>query len=241
MNLSIPLTDEQKTFLANGIFRAVSQDMTELIYEHELPTDVGKGHFRWNYINRNLSTALNGDFEHSFKKRGAWKFLLLRDRQSELSFSIMSEQNLKRLQASLPLKAHYLEALVSDNANRKPLEGQTRILGMFPDRDSSFLSELKNQLFSGFSGEVKEHVLLLFDYNHIGVVSVRAVLLNANLEVAVSDDWTKYMETTFVPTSSPLAETLSGEDELLVTLKADDDFSSPETVRLPVAETGNLA
>ena len=68
---NIPLSNEQKIFLANGIFRAVTQDMSELIYENELPTSVGSGLFRWNFIDRNLCTELGGDFEHSFQKRGA--------------------------------------------------------------------------------------------------------------------------------------------------------------------------
>lgn len=42
----IPLSENQKAFLANGIFRAVTQDMPELIYENELPTAVGSGLFR---------------------------------------------------------------------------------------------------------------------------------------------------------------------------------------------------
>ena len=42
----IPLSENQKAFLANGIFRAVTQDMPELIYENALPTTVGSGLFR---------------------------------------------------------------------------------------------------------------------------------------------------------------------------------------------------
>ena len=107
----------------------------------------------------------------------------------------------------------------------------------FPGRDKSFLSELKNQLLSNFTGIVDENVLMLFDYNYMGVTAVRAVLLNANLEVAVSDVWTQYMKTTFVPTKSPLAETLCEEDDLLAKLKTDENSASSEIVELPTTKS----
>ena len=230
----IPLTDKQKVFLANGIFRAVTQDISEIIYENDLPTTVGSGLFRWNFINRNLSAEMGGDFEFSFQKRGAWKFLILRDRHSKLAFSVMTEQNLKRLQSKPPLRAHYLEALVSDNTARDPIEGQMRMPGIYPERDISILAEIKNQLFSEFSDTVNEHVLVLFDYNYVGVTAVRAVILTTNLEVAVSDDWTKHMTITHIPTQSILAAALSEEDESLVTLKPEGDTDVSEVVNLPM-------
>ena len=91
MNNSIPISDGQKVFIANGIFRAISQDLPEIIYEHNLPTTVGAGLFRWNFINRNLSDSLCADFEVCIPPRGAWRVLILRDKVSNMSFSIMSE------------------------------------------------------------------------------------------------------------------------------------------------------
>ena len=67
--------------------------MPELIYENELPTAVGSGLFRWNFINRNLSNGLNGEFQVSFQKRGAWKFLLLYDSITNFSVSVMKNYN----------------------------------------------------------------------------------------------------------------------------------------------------
>lgn len=220
MNHEIPLSEEKKIFLANGIYRAVTQDMPELIYENDLPTSVGSGLFRWNFINRNLSDGLGGKFQVSFQKRGAWKFLILRDDATNFSLSVMTEQNLKKLQRHPTLHPHYLEALVSTNQNRDPVEGQLCFEEMKVDRDCSVLAELRNQLLSGFSGIMGEHLLILFDYDFTGVTSARAVLLTPLLEIAVSDDWTKYLKSKFVPQNSPLAAILSS-DEPLVRLKGE--------------------
>lgn len=214
----IPLSENQKAFLANGIFRAVTQDMPELIYENELPTAVGSGLFRWNFINRNLSNGLNGEFQVSFQKRGAWKFLLLYDSITNFSVSVMTEQNLKKLQRHPTLHPHYLEALVSNNQNRVPIEGQLCLEEMMVERDFSILSELRNQLLSSFSGIIGEHLLILFDYNYTGVTSARAVLLTPTLEIAVSDDWAKYLKSKHIPKGSPLMSIVS-DDEPIVKLK----------------------
>jgi len=218
VNHEIPLTENQKAFLANGIFRAVTQDMPELIYENDLPTSVGGGLFRWNFINRNLSDGLGGEFQISFQKRGAWKFLLLFDSITNFSLSVMTEQNLKKLQRHPALHPHYLEALVSSNQKREPIEGQLCLEEMKVERDHSVLAELRNQLLSGFSGIVDEHVLILFDYDYTGVTSARAVLLTPTLEIAVSDNWTKYLKTQYIPRNSLLANILP-DDEPMVKLK----------------------
>lgn len=218
MNHEIPLSENQKAFLANGIFRAVTQDMPELIYENDLPTTVGSGLFRWNFINRNLSDGLGGEFQVSFRKRGAWKFLLLFECITNFSLSVMTEQNLKKLQRHPALHPHYLEALVSNNQKREPIEGQLCLEEMRVERDHSVLAELRNQLLSGFSGIIGEHLLILFDYDYTGVTSARAVLLTPTLEIAVSDNWTKYLKSKYIPQDSPLA-TILPDDEPLVKLK----------------------
>lgn len=78
MNHEIPLSENQKAFLANGIFRAVTQDMPELIYENDLPTTVGSGLFRGIFINRNLSDGLGGEFQYASEsgERGSFYFFL---------------------------------------------------------------------------------------------------------------------------------------------------------------------
>lgn len=213
----IPISDEQKIFLANGIFRAVTQDMPEVIAENNLPTSVGAGLFRWNFINRNLSEYLGGDFETFIQPRGAWRLLLLRDKVSNLSFSIMSEKNFRKLQRSLTDSVHYLEALISQNKCRESEFHQLSLFSGDRCRDENVLFALRNQLLSCFSGIVEEHVLILFDYNFSGVTSARAALLNPNMEIALSEDWTQFLRATYSP-KNIVFDDLDDNDDL-ATLK----------------------
>ena len=228
MATGIAIEENQKIFIANGIYRAITHDLPEIIEENGLPTSVGSGLFRWNFINKNLSEYIGGDFEVSFQKRGAWKFLLLRDCVTNLSFSIMSESNFKKIQKSPPINAHYLEVLISSNKYREPLAEQLSFYNMYRQHDSSALFDLRNQLLSNFSGIVSEHILIVFDYNFTGVTSAKAILLNPNMQVALVEDWTQYLKTTYIPKLSYLNYTLNEDEEILAKLKP--SYDSPDLV-----------
>lgn len=225
MNDLIPISDNQKAFIANGIFRAISLDMPEVIEENNLQTALGSGLFRWNFIIRNLSDAFDANFEAIITPRGAWKLLLLRDLNSGLSFSIMSERNFQKISNSSSDRLHYLAALVSKNENREPIEHQICIEGFQKKHSESILTAVRDELLSSFSGFVGEHVLILFDYDFSTVTSLRAVLLTPEMDVAVSDDWTKFLTTTFIPDTSALAALLD-ENEPIVKLKPQFNVNS---------------
>lgn len=221
----IPISEEQKTFIANGIFQAISLDMPEMIEENNLPTTLASGQFRWNFINRNLSDAFEADFEAHICPRGSWKVLLLRDLASNLSFSIMAEKNFRKVQKNASQKTHYLEALISKNKNREPIERQMCMEGFQKRSNTSILYAIREQLLCSFSGIVEEHVLVLFDSSFSNVTSLRAVLLTPNMDVAVSENWTKYLTSTFIPSSSMLAA-ISSDDDPIVKLKPEYEASN---------------
>ena len=217
-----PLFDRQKDFLANGIFRAITQQLPEIIAENNLPTSVGSGLFRWNFVNKNLSETFDTNFESSIQTRGAWKLLLLIDQLSGLSFSIMSENNFRKIQRHPSERVHYLEALVSNNKNRAPEQEQISLFKSHISRDQKMLCELRNQLLSMFPYVISEHILILFDYTFNEVTSVRAVLLNPKMEIAYSEDWTAHMKNTFISSGSIMTDYLD-DDSMLAKLKPEYD------------------
>ncbi len=214
----IPITESQKIFVANGVFRAVTLDMPEVIEDNNLKTSLGSGQFRWNFIIRNLSDSFEANFETITPPRGCWKLLLLRDLVSNFSLSIMSERNFRKLRRSSSDRVHYLPALISENKERASIENQLCLDGFRITPDKNILSDIRAQLLSAFSGMVTEHILVLFDYDFTGVTSMRAVLLTPDMKIAVCEDWTKYLKSTFVPDVSILGS-LVDDDEPIVKLK----------------------
>ena len=219
----IPITESQKIFVTSGVFRAVTLDMPEVIEDNNLKTSLGSGQFRWNFIIRNLSNSFEANFETITPSRGCWKLLLLRDLVSNFSLSIMSERNFRKLRRSSPDRVHYLPALISENKERASIENQLCLDGFRITPDKNILSDIRTQLLSAFSGMVTEHILVLFDYDFTGVTSMRAVLLTPDMKIAVCEDWTKYLKSTFVPVVSILGS-LFEDDEPIVKLKPEYEY-----------------
>lgn len=221
-----PISDSQRNYIANSIFRAVSIDLAGVISENGLPTTLGSGLFRWNFINKALSDSRCEEFEAIIQSRSSWKLLLLRDKQSSLTFSIMTEGNFKRIQRSSIAKSHYIKALVSSNKNRPEIEGQMDFFGLSNPDGPTELTTLRNELMSSFGSELNEHILILFDCVCGEVISVRAVLLNPQLDIVYCEDWSSFLRVPYIPKESILGTVLDDDDELLATLKP--EYSNQE-------------
>ncbi len=218
------LPESFKIGFVSGIFDAISHDIPELIQENNLPTTNGAGQFRYNYINKNLKTNLQDHFQITVQKRGPWKFPIFFDINTGLTFSVTSENNLHRLRKNKHGKMHYLEALSCHNPERKEIEGQVCMEEIKTKKNYSELEKLREVLLIDFAGNIKDHVLILFDYNGFIVTSVRAVVLNPDLGVIYSENWSSYLGSSFEVNTLLLNYTDSFEEEVtLVKVKNNDD------------------
>lgn len=236
---SLDMADDARHAIANGIFSAVTNDMPELIQEHNLPTNNGGSLFRWNFINRNISENLGGRFQTSYVKRGPWKLLILFEQNTGITFSIMTERNLSRLQRRLPNGIHYLESLIVPNVGYEVVEGQISFDIGSVQRDPSAVEKLRDELLRDFAGVIKNHILILFEYDYSRVLSARAILLTPELGIAYSEDWSRFLNKPYLINKMSIAEDLRNEDaEPLVRLKGQNDKpTSDDLVSLPEEES----
>ena len=230
---TLNITDEERHAMTNGIFNAITHDLPERIREDNLPTTVGSGLWRWNYINKNITENLGNSFQVHYAQRGPWKALILYDKKTELTFSVMSEKNLDILQRKFirgKLETiHYIESLVSKNIGYSVIEGQMRLDSYeMPNRDKGAIEKLREQLLNEFAGIIKNHILILFDYAFNKVLSVRAVLLTPNLEIAFSEEWSKFLDKSFIRNSEFIEELV--DEKPLVSIKTTPEIlvSIPE-------------
>lgn len=84
---------------------------------------------------------------------------------------------------------------------------------------------------------MKEHVLVLFDYNFLGVTSARAVLLTPKMEIAFSEDWTPYLQKQYIPPKY-LVEHDEDDNQLLAKLKP-QFVSDQDTIVKPIQKEFN--
>ena len=233
---SLDIHDDVRRAIASGIFTAITNDISEIIYEHSLPTSNGASLFRWNFINRNVSANLGGQFQTSYITRGPWKFLLLFEQTLGFTFSIMTEKNFARLQRRLPRGIHYLEALTSKNTGYDVVEGQMKLDFDESKRDPSAVEQLRDQLLNNVAGIVKNHILILFDYDFSRVVSARAVFPTPDFDIAYSKDWSNFLNKHYVINKTSIIKEMIADDaEPLVKLKPEmQERVADDIVLLPV-------
>ena len=216
---SIDVSEDIKHGIANGIFMAVTHDIPDLIRDYNLPTNNGIGLFRWNFLHKRVEENLGGRFQSKYVARGPWRLLLLYEQELGFTFSVMAEKNLAGLRERLPINIHYLESLVSNNIGYEAIEGQLRLEGCNFPRNAQAIGALRDKLLSDFSGIIKNHILILFDYNISGVISARAVLLTPELDVAFSEDWSKHLKNPYVIGQDSILEEMVSDGEPLVKIK----------------------
>jgi hypothetical protein len=219
---SLHISDDVRNAIANGIFTAITNDIPEIIQEHNLTTSFGAGHFRWNYIIRNVRNNLEGCLQLDVVKRGAFPLLLIYDKSTGFTFSIMAERNLSKLQRRLPNVIHYLESLIMNNAGYEAIEGQIRLEDVMKiERNQTAIENLRNQLLSSFSGIIKNHILITFEYSFFRVISASAVLLTPELEIAFKEDWSHFLNKQYIVGKNSLIAEMNEQDseEPLVRIK----------------------
>lgn len=234
---TIGISDDARHAIANAIFSAITNDIPEVIQDNNLPTSYGAGQFRWNFINRNVLNNLDGCFQTSIVKRGAYPCLIIYDSTTGFTFSIMSEKNFSKLQKRLPTGIHYLEALVSKNTGYDIIEGQVSLdFPEIPVRDQTCIESLRNQLLNDFTGIIENHLLITFEYSYSRVISARVILVTPEFGVAFSEDWSRFLDTPYIIGKASILEELNKDDEneSLVQLKEKPmDESSDQLSSLP--------
>ena len=238
---TINVSDDTRHAIANAIYMARTHDMPDRIRDENLPTSNAAGLYCWNDIHKRIDANLEGKFQVDYIPRGGWKIMLLYDSKSDATFSVMSEKNFLGLQKRLPKNIHYIEALVLKNQRSNLVEGQIQLDGYEAfnvQRDTSALEALRNKCLNNFAGAVQRHMMILFDYNHHSVISVRAVLLTPSPElgIAYSEDWSENMKKPYLVNASSFNKN-DTDCEPLVKLKTEKQENISESlVSIPIKQ-----
>jgi hypothetical protein len=204
--------------------------MSDLINDERLSTAIGAGLFRHNFIIRNVQENLGGNFDARIVPRGAFRVLLLFERELGFTFSIMSETNFESLRKRLPDRIHYIEACVSTNTDYDEIEGQMRFDGCKQERDQSVIIRLRDEMMQ-FDGIINNHFIVLFSCAYNKVTSVRVVLPTPELGIAFKEDWSVYLEKPFYSDNSVINVDLMGDDEEpLVKLKETNNDTAQDNL-----------
>ena len=182
-----------------NIFECLSQamgdDQQEASSHLGLRTHVSDPFLKWDLIYRNLMNKFDeGNLKYSVTKRGMWTVLLLYDTNSKLLFSFMRDTRFKDIKnRKSAFRPQYVQALISLNSE---LRAPTKQLRLFDDEPKFTQTELEKtlaELCANFDGSIdtknSKHVMVVFSNKYGSVDSLKAYLLDRDLDIVCEQDW----------------------------------------------------
>jgi len=127
-------------------------------------------------------------------KRGPWEMILVYEKQSGFLYTFMREKRFTEIRAKVGKRRrmHYVDMLVRHlNPDLRAPVGQ---MSMFPVHfdDETQLAESVRTLLANLLEDgavVRRHVLVLFESARFILTSVRAVMVDTNLDIVIEQDW----------------------------------------------------
>ena len=180
------------------IQNAVGDDIIQ--FSRDLKTHNSTPAAIWDFLNTNLCKAFSSpDCMTYDAKRGPWELVLLYEPKSGFLFTFMREKRFSEIRATLEKRKnmHYVDMLVHHfNAD---LIAPTDQLRLYPVNfnDEDHLCEKVHSLLSSFTNcedLVKHYAIVLFDSAATSLRSVRAVMVDSNLNIVEEENWSQYID-----------------------------------------------
>lgn len=178
---------------------AVGDDIREDIFSRGLRTQNSTPMRIWDLLNTGLYSALGtADCMIVSTKRGCWEMVITYERSSGYIYTFMREKRYDQLHKQIRKRGHmhYVDALVRHlNPDLcAPIEQLSLFEVHFTDEE--MLSEIVQKLLTDLveSGVIiKRHVLVLFNSSAYELLSIRAVMIDRNLNIVEQEDWSQFI------------------------------------------------
>ena len=181
------------------VMRSISEAVGDLIKEdvkrNRLRTHNGNGGRIWDFLNTELCEDFNSpDCMAYVAQRGPWEMVLVYERESKRLFTFMREARFATIRKDTckRRRMHYLDMLTRHlNSDLLAPVGQTSMFeNKFVDQDD--LHELVERLLRELKRDgvvIERHVLVLFESQNYQLTSIRAVMLDSNLDIVAEENW----------------------------------------------------
>jgi hypothetical protein len=181
------------------IYDATGDGIKEDIARHALRTYNSIPFRIWDLINTYICERLHTpNCMTSTPKRGPWQLVIIYESATGILYTVMREKRFCELRKEIHKRSnmHYEDILVRHlNSDLVAPVGQLAIFPIqFNDEDK--LAENVQKILAGFSndiGDIKRHVIILFESANFNLSSVRAIMVDSNLDIVTEQDWTQYI------------------------------------------------
>ncbi|XOQ44282.1 MAG: hypothetical protein ACFWTN_07570 [Clostridium sp.] len=185
------------TVIVQSIADAAEQVKEEIAQQNFITGNGTPGRF-WDFVNTNLCKKLgNVNCKTHITKRGYWATVLIYESKPGYIYTLMRENRYSQVSADILKRKnmHYIDILSHYvNADLLAYPGQLRLYSNFQDEDrlKEKFTDLIQDSFGPVS-DIKRYVLVLFDASQGELHSVRAVTLDANLDIVDEANWSDYI------------------------------------------------
>lgn len=199
--LTFSISPKVRDIIMQSISDAVGDLIKEDMKRNHLKTHNGNGGRIWDFLNTELCNEFNSpDCMAYLSQRGPWHMVLVYERESKLLFTIMREARFATIQKETykRRRMHYLDMLTRHlNKDLLAPVGQISFIeNEFDDQDN--LHELIGRLLHDLTRDgavIERHVLVLFESQNYQMTSIRAVMLDSNLDIVAEDNWSNSITT----------------------------------------------
>ena len=197
----ISISEEIAAFLVaileSGVGDNIKEDVrvNRLIQPNSTPSRI------WDYINRDiLEQAKTYGCLCNLTKRGPWTMSILYDSSSGHIITIMREKRFEELrrQKKSRKNMHYLDAF--SQCLNSELCAPAKQIPLFDieateDKTQDEAAKVVEIMTASFGKEglIEHHVLILFNSEGYQLTSVRAVMIDSDLDIVCSENWSKYI------------------------------------------------
>ena len=210
------MTEKEIKDISQSVKDAFGQDVRELYQSIRTPTQMGKPFVSWDMLYGKIESILDPvKYLVHFVKRGAWTILLVCNRSSKTIYTFMKEKRLKEITTFKGKKGkhHYLETLVQLNSSfQSKVHQQSLGCSNASLDETTELYDCLSLLLPDNTYLAGHHVIFSIPERMYELISLRAVLLDPNLEEVDSLDLGDY--------NAPSYEPLASEEPLSVARKA---------------------
>ena len=196
-NLLDGISQDVKQKIFECISQAIGEDRQEADAHLELRTYVSGPFLNWDLIYRNLMNSFGDEnVKYSATIRGMWTVLLLYDVKSGLLFSFMRDTRLENIRRSkMENQPQYVRSLIALNEEFQAPYKQQTLFGIETEslQKQSELMKILNDLCANFNCSVNpkevHHALICFSGKLGGLSSLKAYILDSDLDVVCEQDW----------------------------------------------------
>lgn len=192
--------------IRNCIIQSTSDAVGDLIKEdvrrYRLRTRNGNAGRVWDFLNTSLCESLDSpDCMTYVVNRGPWEMVIIYEKKTKRIYTFMREARFATIRHDTPKRRrmHYLDMFTRHfNSDLLAPIGQTH---MFTKEfaDEHELSELVGKMLYALQADgavIDRHVLVLFDCRNYQLTSIRAVMIDSNLDIVAEEDWTSSIPST---------------------------------------------